>query len=132
MLKQHLDMIGRNEPIQRKAKFWQSYVRALKGTGFRSLTYVGTAIARWPALSTSENVRHRADAHGEKLFAVVAPYAGHRKMARKETVVYIYRRRTKTTTIRAHSNPSRPTVPRNDRLVVKRLRAVAGMIYGIA
>uniref|UniRef100_A0A8D8XKC1 Myofilin n=2 Tax=Cacopsylla melanoneura TaxID=428564 RepID=A0A8D8XKC1_9HEMI len=32
MLKQHLDMIGRNEPIQRKAKFWQSYVRALKGT----------------------------------------------------------------------------------------------------
>lgn len=24
-------MIGRNEPIQRKAKFWQSYVRALKG-----------------------------------------------------------------------------------------------------
>ncbi|CAH1724401.1 uncharacterized protein LOC114118964 [Aphis gossypii] len=32
MLKQHLDMIGRNEPIQRKAKFWQSYVRALKGS----------------------------------------------------------------------------------------------------
>ncbi|XP_069677750.1 uncharacterized protein Mf isoform X2 [Periplaneta americana] len=32
MLKNHLDMIGRNEPIQRKAKFWQSYVRALKGT----------------------------------------------------------------------------------------------------
>ncbi|CAH0386507.1 unnamed protein product [Bemisia tabaci] len=32
LLKQHLDMIGRNEPIQRKAKFWQSYVRALKGT----------------------------------------------------------------------------------------------------
>ncbi|XP_065210222.1 uncharacterized protein Mf [Planococcus citri] len=32
MLKQHLDMIGRNEPVQRKAKFWQSYVRALKGT----------------------------------------------------------------------------------------------------
>lgn len=29
--KQHLDMIGRNEPIQKKAKFWQSYVRALKG-----------------------------------------------------------------------------------------------------
>lgn len=25
-------MIGRNEPITRKAKFWQSYVRALKGT----------------------------------------------------------------------------------------------------
>lgn len=34
MLKQHLDMIGRNEPIQRKAKFWQSYVRALKGIRF--------------------------------------------------------------------------------------------------
>ncbi|XP_023722601.1 uncharacterized protein LOC111872697 [Cryptotermes secundus] len=32
MLKNHLDIIGRNEPIQRKAKFWQSYVRALKGT----------------------------------------------------------------------------------------------------
>ncbi|XP_067011458.1 uncharacterized protein Mf isoform X4 [Anabrus simplex] len=32
MLKNHLDMIGRNEPIQRKARFWQSYVRALKGT----------------------------------------------------------------------------------------------------
>jgi len=31
-LRQHLDMIGRNEPVQRKAKFWQSYVRALKGT----------------------------------------------------------------------------------------------------
>jgi hypothetical protein len=30
MLKNHLDIIGRNEPIQRKAKFWQSYVRALK------------------------------------------------------------------------------------------------------
>ncbi|XP_053972537.1 uncharacterized protein LOC128886015 isoform X1 [Hylaeus anthracinus] len=28
----NLDMIGRNEPITRKAKFWQSYVRALKGT----------------------------------------------------------------------------------------------------
>uniref|UniRef100_A0A1B6DF25 Myofilin n=1 Tax=Clastoptera arizonana TaxID=38151 RepID=A0A1B6DF25_9HEMI len=32
LLRQHLDLIGRNEPIQRKAKFWQSYVRALKGT----------------------------------------------------------------------------------------------------
>jgi len=32
LLHNHLDMIGRNEPIQRKAKFWQSYVRALKGT----------------------------------------------------------------------------------------------------
>ncbi|XP_073981422.1 myofilin isoform X1 [Rhodnius prolixus] len=31
LLHNHLDMIGRNEPIQRKAKFWQSYVRALKG-----------------------------------------------------------------------------------------------------
>ncbi|XP_033207233.1 uncharacterized protein LOC117166901 isoform X1 [Belonocnema kinseyi] len=28
----NLDMIGRNEPITKKAKFWQSYVRALKGT----------------------------------------------------------------------------------------------------
>ncbi|XP_039294274.1 uncharacterized protein LOC111049206 isoform X10 [Nilaparvata lugens] len=32
LLKNHLDIIGRNEPIQRKARFWQSYVRALKGT----------------------------------------------------------------------------------------------------
>ncbi|KAL0280547.1 UNVERIFIED_CONTAM: hypothetical protein PYX00_001807 [Menopon gallinae] len=32
MLRNHLDLIGRNEPVQRKAKFWQSYVRALKGT----------------------------------------------------------------------------------------------------
>lgn len=32
LLHNHLDVIGRNEPIQRKAKFWQSYVRALKGT----------------------------------------------------------------------------------------------------
>ncbi|XP_046749854.1 uncharacterized protein LOC124413368 isoform X1 [Diprion similis] len=30
--KSNLDMIGRNEPITKKAKFWQSYVRALKGT----------------------------------------------------------------------------------------------------
>ncbi|XP_057330389.1 uncharacterized protein LOC130670838 isoform X1 [Microplitis mediator] len=28
----NLAMIGRNEPITRKARFWQSYVRALKGT----------------------------------------------------------------------------------------------------
>ncbi|KAF7991384.1 hypothetical protein HCN44_002946 [Aphidius gifuensis] len=28
----NLAMIGRNEPITKKAKFWQSYVRALKGT----------------------------------------------------------------------------------------------------
>ncbi|XP_065343310.1 uncharacterized protein Mf [Cloeon dipterum] len=32
LLKTHLDIISRNEPIQRKARFWQSYVRALKGT----------------------------------------------------------------------------------------------------
>lgn len=37
MLKQHLDMIGRNEPVQRKAKFWQSYVRALKGKQIEDL-----------------------------------------------------------------------------------------------
>ncbi|KAL7292199.1 hypothetical protein TKK_0014152 [Trichogramma kaykai] len=28
----NLEMIGRNEPITKKAKFWQSYVRALKGS----------------------------------------------------------------------------------------------------
>lgn len=31
MFKNHLDMIGRNEPVSKKAKFWQSYVRSLKG-----------------------------------------------------------------------------------------------------
>jgi len=30
--RQHFDMIGMHEPVQRKAKFWTSYVRALKGT----------------------------------------------------------------------------------------------------
>jgi len=28
----HITMISLNEPVTRKAKFWQSYVRALKGT----------------------------------------------------------------------------------------------------
>lgn len=32
MFKQHLEMIGRNESPSKKAKFWQSYVRSLKGT----------------------------------------------------------------------------------------------------
>ncbi|KAF4530983.1 hypothetical protein B566_EDAN013257 [Ephemera danica] len=32
LLKTHLDIISRNEPVQRKARFWQSYMRALKGT----------------------------------------------------------------------------------------------------
>lgn len=31
MFKQHLEMIGRNESPTKKAKFWQSYVRSLKG-----------------------------------------------------------------------------------------------------
>lgn len=31
MFKQHLEMIGRNETPAKKAKFWQSYVRSLKG-----------------------------------------------------------------------------------------------------
>jgi hypothetical protein len=30
--KNHMDMISLNEPVTKKAKFWQSYVRALKGT----------------------------------------------------------------------------------------------------
>jgi len=30
--KQHFDMISMHEPVTRKAKFWQSYVAALKGT----------------------------------------------------------------------------------------------------
>lgn len=29
--RQHFDMISMHEPVQRKAKFWTSYVRALKG-----------------------------------------------------------------------------------------------------
>jgi len=32
MFKQHLEMIGRNESPTKKAKFWQSYVRSLKGS----------------------------------------------------------------------------------------------------
>lgn len=31
MFKQHLEMIGRNETASKKAKFWQSYIRSLKG-----------------------------------------------------------------------------------------------------
>lgn len=31
MFKQHLQMIGYNETPNKKAKFWQSYVRSLKG-----------------------------------------------------------------------------------------------------
>jgi len=30
--RQHFDMISMHEPVQRKARFWTSYVRALKGT----------------------------------------------------------------------------------------------------
>ncbi|XP_063707452.1 uncharacterized protein LOC134836147 isoform X2 [Culicoides brevitarsis] len=32
MFKQHLQMIGYNETPNKKAKFWQSYVRSLKGS----------------------------------------------------------------------------------------------------
>lgn len=32
MFKNHLEMIGRNETPSKKAKFWQSYVRSLKGS----------------------------------------------------------------------------------------------------
>jgi hypothetical protein len=35
LLKTHLDIISRNEPIQRKARFWTSYMRALKGTSLK-------------------------------------------------------------------------------------------------
>ena len=31
MFKSHLEMIGRNETPSKKAKFWQSYIRSLKG-----------------------------------------------------------------------------------------------------
>ncbi|KAG7302084.1 hypothetical protein JYU34_013543 [Plutella xylostella] len=32
MFKNHLEMIGRNETASKKARFWQSYVRSLKGS----------------------------------------------------------------------------------------------------
>ncbi|XP_022914508.1 uncharacterized protein [Onthophagus taurus] len=32
MFKNHLEMIGRNETASKKAKFWQSFVRSLKGS----------------------------------------------------------------------------------------------------
>ncbi|XP_059611948.1 uncharacterized protein LOC132258596 isoform X1 [Phlebotomus argentipes] len=32
MFKNHLEMIGRNETASKKAKFWQSYIRSLKGS----------------------------------------------------------------------------------------------------
>ncbi|KAH8359822.1 hypothetical protein KR093_009036, partial [Drosophila rubida] len=32
MFKSHLEMIGRNESPSKKAKFWQSYIRSLKGS----------------------------------------------------------------------------------------------------
>ncbi|XP_037948384.1 uncharacterized protein LOC119679875 [Teleopsis dalmanni] len=32
MFKSHLEMIGRNETPSKKAKFWQSYIRSLKGS----------------------------------------------------------------------------------------------------
>ncbi|KAG8228281.1 hypothetical protein J437_LFUL006249 [Ladona fulva] len=50
MFKNHLDTIGRNEPIQRKAKFWQSYVRALKGP---LKDHRGPAASSDPYLTTS-------------------------------------------------------------------------------
>ena len=75
LLKSHLDMIGRNEPIQRKAKFWQSYVRALKGTDdmrapdlthynrprsvFRPL--LSADFPTWPSKSLYEEPIHAAD-----------------------------------------------------------------------
>lgn len=31
MFKNHLEMIGRNETASKKARFWQSFVRSLKG-----------------------------------------------------------------------------------------------------
>ncbi|XP_076287951.1 myofilin isoform X2 [Lasioglossum baleicum] len=70
----NLDMIGRNEPITRKAKFWQSYVRALKGTDdIRAPEHThrprGIFRSEYPELSTSwpfgksifENPIHAAD-----------------------------------------------------------------------
>lgn len=39
MFKQHLEMIGRNETPSKKAKFWQSYVRSLKGIARLNVFY---------------------------------------------------------------------------------------------
>lgn len=48
MFKQHLEMIGRNETPSKKAKFWQSYVRSLKGN-YKIIHFNGIASspARW-------------------------------------------------------------------------------------
>lgn len=63
MFKNHLDMIGRNEPVSKKAKFWQSYVRSLKGSDdiratdvshrtprgiFRPLSDYASELNTWP------------------------------------------------------------------------------------
>lgn len=39
MFKQHLEMIGRNESPTKKAKFWQSYIRSLKGKKKQNLFF---------------------------------------------------------------------------------------------
>lgn len=39
MFKSHLEMIGRNESPSKKAKFWQSYIRSLKGKHSYSYDY---------------------------------------------------------------------------------------------
>lgn len=39
MFKNHLDIISRNETPSKKAKFWQSFVRSLKGELFVSMRF---------------------------------------------------------------------------------------------
>lgn len=63
-------MIGRNEPVSKKAKFWQSYVRSLKGTeDIRADDYARTRRSVFPELTTSwpytksiyDDPKHAAD-----------------------------------------------------------------------
>lgn len=46
MFKQHLEMIGRNETPSKKAKFWQSYVRSLKGNSNKNVNFF-LSLKRW-------------------------------------------------------------------------------------
>ncbi|KAK9721319.1 Myofilin [Popillia japonica] len=64
MFKNHLEMIGRNETASKKAKFWQSFVRSLKGSDdirasdsirprslFRPLSDYPEFLSTWPSAS---------------------------------------------------------------------------------
>jgi len=52
MFKQHLEMIWRNETPSKKAKFWQSYVRSLKGSDDIRAHDAPKATSPWRPIST--------------------------------------------------------------------------------